>query len=404
MVHDSPLQDDRAAIDSYVIGRMDQIWEFSRYVWENPEVGYEEHKACAVQCELLKKEGFEVAVGVGGVETAFLATWGSGSPVIGVCSEYDALPGLGHACGHNLICATSVLTGMAVRSAMISSGVSGTIKIIGTPAEEGGGGKIRLLDAGVFDGVDAVFMMHPTSDKTRLAGACLSVAQTKIVFHGRPAQAASHPDRGRNALSAAELFLHAISLWREQFKGDVRASHIYVQGGDKTNTIPDEVVLAGNLRSLSPIGLRWVVNTAEECARHCAAAMGCTVDFSSEEGYQGRLPNATLSEACREEFESLGEPLLPGMPMDFGGEDIGNVSRVIPACCPYGTIFPEHKISGHTPQFREYAGSDAGRRCIEVSAKAMGRTIMRCLRKPGLLDMAKDELCSRLAKEEAETS
>ena len=137
----------------------------------------------------------------------------------------------------------------------------------------------------------------------------------------------------------------------------------------------------------------------EQCARGCGQAMGCQVKVEIEDGYQGRIPNQILSDVCKEEFRKLGEPLMDGMPVDFGGEDLGNVSRKIPICNPYMTIFPEYKISNHTEQFRDLAISEAGMHCIRQSSKVMARTVMELLNRPELLDKAKEELKERLQKE-----
>lgn len=391
--------DVKAALDSFVESEMPEIWRIASYIHENPELGYEEFKACAVQCDYLRAQGFNVTQGVEELETAYVATYGSGSPVIGICAEYDALADIGHGCGHNLICTTSILTGAAVKKYLEACGSNGTIKVIGTPAEEGGGGKIRLLEKGIFNDLDTVWMMHPTSDLTRIAGACLSSVSMEIVFHGKAAHAASHPDRGRNALSAANVFMAASAFWRQSFKNDMRMCMIIVEGGEQANTMPDTVRLKGDVRALSPASAHWLAETIGACAEHCALAMGCAATVEMAEGYWGRVPNKTLSDVCKAEFDALGEPMLPGMPDDFGGEDLGNVSRRIPVCSPYTTIFPDYKISGHTEQFRELAGSDSGRRCIEVSSKAMARSIVNLLVDPSIIDSAKAELAERLERE-----
>ena len=386
----------RELCDAFVESRMSDIWDLSLYVHEHPELGYEEHEACRVQCDWLEKAGCEVARGVGERDTAFVATWGEGSPVIAVASEYDALKGLGHACGHNLICATSILTGAAVRAWLEKTGAPGTVKVIGTPAEEGGGGKIRLIEKGVFDGLDAVFMMHPTSDKTRIAGECMSVASMDVTFKGAEAQAGSHPDKGRNALSAASLFLNAVGLWRQHLTYDMRVSMIMTEGGKAANIIPGEVRLHGDVRALKVSDLRWLAKTIGSCAEHCAAALGCEASYDFAEGYLGRVPNEVLGEVCRREFGDLAEPMLPGMPADFGGEDLGNVSMRVPICNPYMTIFPDYKISGHTEQFRELAGGENGRRCIEQASKAMARSIAWLYEHRDALEQARVELDERL--------
>lgn len=389
----------KARYDAWITSEMAEIWDISKYIHANPELGFQEEKACRIQCEYLKQKGFDILQPVNDLNSAFVASFGNGAPVIAVFSEYDALKGLGHACGHNLIAASAILTGAAVKKYLEENDVKGTIKVFGTPAEESGGGKIKMLEKGVFSGVDAVFMMHPTSDKTRMAGACMSNMSLRVVFKGVSAHAGSHPDNGRNALSAANLYLNAVGLWRQHFKADMRVNHFVEYGGEMTNSIAEKVILKGELRSFRLKELHWLEKVMRECAHGCAQAMGCTVDFYAEEGYQGRVPNAALSDLCRREFEKLQEPMLDGMPDDYGGEDLGNVSRHIPICNPYVTIFPDHKISGHTDQFRELAVSQAGYRCIEMTGKAMTRSIIELLNSPDVLAKAKDELKQRIERE-----
>lgn len=386
--------------DHYLDEHLDELWEISKYIHANPELAYEEVKACKVQCDYLKKMGFEVVEGAGNVPTAFTAKTGSGKPVIAIVSEYDALPELGHACGHNLISTSALGAAILAKHFLDEQKAEGTLYVIGTPAEESGGGKIKLLKAGVFEGVDAVIMQHPTSAPTRLAGECMSSMRLDIEFFGKSAHAGSHPENGINALSAANLYFSATGMLRQQFKGDMRLSGIIVDGGKGTGLIPDYAHVKGSISSFSLKDLRMNAEKVRQCAQGCAHALGCEVKVVIEEGYQGRVPNTILSEVCRKELEALHEPLLDGMPFDYGGEDLGNVSRLIPICNPYVTIFPDYKISNHTAQFRELAISENGRHCLEIAAKAMGRTAIEFLVHPKILEAAKAELKERLKNED----
>lgn len=384
--------------DKFLDENLDDLWSMAQYIHANPELGFEEYKACQVQCDYLKSKGFEVKQGVGGLDTAFVATYGSGKPVVAVVSEYDALPEIGHACGHNLISTSAMGTAIIVQK-YLKDFPKGTLKVIGTPAEEGGGGKIILLKEGIFDGVDAVIMQHPTSAPTRLAGECMSSMKYTFEFIGKSAHAASHPDNGINALSAANLYFAATGFLRQHFKGDMRLSGIITAGGKATGLIPDYVKVQGSLSSFSLNDLKRNADRVIAAAKGSAMAMGCEVKVEMIEGYQGRVPNSILSEVCRVELQKLNEPLLDGMPFDYGGEDLGNVSRVIPICNPYVTIFPDYKISNHTEQFRELANSENGRHCLEIAAKAMGRTLIELLEHPEVIEQAKEELNERMKKE-----
>jgi len=390
----------KAEYDKYLDQNLDELWEISKYIHANPELHFEEYKACKVQCEYLRKHGFEVEEGIGTLETAYRATFSvnSDGPVIAIVSEYDALP-IGHACGHNLIACSALGAAIEAKKYMEDQKISGVLKVIGTPAEEDGGGKIILLEQGIFDGVDAVFMMHPTSFTTRLAGACLSSKRYRVTYYGKSAHAGSHPDNGINALSAASLFLAGTGMLRQHFKADWRLSGIITRGGASTGLIPEETELNGSMSCFSLKELNILEDRVKNCALGCGQAMGCEVKFEVKDGYQGRIPNQTLSDVCKKEFAALKEPLMEGMPIDYGGEDLGNISRRIPICNPYMTIFPEYKISNHTAQFRELAISGAGRNCIDKSSKAMARSIMELLEHPTILEDAKKELEERLKQE-----
>ena len=394
------LEKKKAECDRYLEEQMEELWQISRYIHENPELCFEEVKACEVQCGYLQKHGFQVEKGVGTLDTAFHAAYSQdpSGPVIAIVSEYDALP-IGHACGHNLIACSALGAAVEAKKYIEESGIPGTLNVIGTPGQEKGGGKIILLDQGVFDVIDAVLMMHPTSDTTRMAGACLSSKRYKVTYRGVSAHAGSHPDNGTNALSAAALFLSGSGMLRQHFKGDWRLSGIISKGGYSTGLIPELAEVEGSMSCFSLKELDILADREEACARGCGEAMGCEVEVEIQDGYQGRIPNQILSDVCRKEFQALGEPLMEGMPVDFGGEDLGNVSRRIPICNPYMTIFPDYKISNHTAQFRELAVSEAGRRCIEQSSKAMARSIIELLNRTELIDKAKEELKERLKKE-----
>ncbi|MEG0394994.1 MAG: M20 family peptidase, partial [Anaerorhabdus sp.] len=207
--------------DIEVENRMDELWNLSRYIHENPELCFKEEKACKAQCDFLRKEGFRVKEGLGSLPTAFEASIGEGKPVVAILSEYDALA-IGHACGHNLISISAMGAAIGIKKTLENEKFEGTLKIIGTPAEESGGGKIILLKEGFFEEVDAVIMMHPTSFTSRLAGECLSSKKISIEYLGQSAHAGSHPDNGINALSAANLYFVATGMLRQHFKGDAR--------------------------------------------------------------------------------------------------------------------------------------------------------------------------------------
>lgn len=387
--------------DDYLDSRLDELWDIAKYIHANPELAFEEEEACRIQCEFLSENGFEIERNLGGLSTAYKATYQvtKGNLTIAIVSEYDALPDIGHACGHNLICTTALGSALETKKFMEDNNIPGTLLVIGTPAEESGGGKIKLLEKSAFDDIDAVLFMHPTSDMTRLAGECMSSTKLRIEFKGRSAHASSHPNKGINALSAANLYFVATGLLRQHCKSDFRLSGIIEDGGKGTGLIPDFVSINGSLSCFNTKDLEEYVVRVRKCAEGAALATGCEVNINFTPGYLGRVPNKILSDVCRKELISIGEPVMSGMPYDYGGEDLGNVSRVIPICNPYVTIFPDYKISNHTEQFRELANSEAGKRCIQIGSKALARTAMELFMNPNVVQDAKRELLVRMENE-----
>ena len=379
--------------DQYIDSKMDELWEISKYIHQNPELCFEEHKASKIQCDYLEKYGFKVEKNVGTLETAFKATYSKKNkgPVITVVSEYDALP-IGHACGHNLIATSAMGTAIAAKKFLEENDIEGTISVIGTPAEEAGGGKIILLENGVFDDSDIVLMMHPTSDTHRIAGECLSSNRFKIEFIGKSAHASAHPYNGVNALSTSSLFLTATAFLRQHFKSDVRLSCIIEEGGTVTSLIPDKSTISGSVACLSLADLNTITKKIEDCAKGCAMSLGCEVNVRVKNGYHGRVPNKTLSDICKKEILAINEEVMDNMPMDYGGEDLGNVSRFIPICSPYISIFKDYKISNHTEQFKNLSISESGFDCVKVSSKIMARTFIELLNNTDYIKQAKDEL------------
>ncbi|MEG1301095.1 MAG: M20 family metallopeptidase [Erysipelotrichaceae bacterium] len=387
--------------DIYLDSNMKELWEISKYIHSNPELAFNESKACEAMTTFLEKEGFQVKKGLGKLETAFNAefTHEKGDTVIAVLAEYDALPGIGHACGHNLIACSALGTAIELKKIMIDANLKGTLRIIGTPAEEDGGGKIILLNSGEFENVDAVFLLHPTSGVTRIAGECMSSTDFEIEFIGKSAHAGAHPEDGVNALDAATLFYSGIAMMRQQLKVNSKMSFIFKDGGNTTSLIPDHASVLCNAYSFNYKDLHKLNMRIKMCAKGIALATGCEVNILENPGYAGRIPNEILSNHIKKELIKIEEPIMDGMPFDYGGEDLGDISRHIPICNLYVTIFDEHKISNHTDQFRELAISPSGFRCIQVGSKAMSRAAGELFLHPEIIEYAKNELEERLKNE-----
>lgn len=391
----------KLACDHYIETNLNELWEVSKYIHANPELAFNEVKAANKLCSFLQNYGFDVEKEIGNLDTAFRATYSykKGDLKIAVLAEYDALPELGHACGHNLIATSALGAAIGLKKFMEDTNIEGTLQVIGTPAEEDGGGKIKLLEAGIFQDIDAVFLLHPTSGTTRIAGECMSSTEFEIKYSGKSAHAGSHPEDGINALDSANMFYSGIGLIRQQMKKSTNITCIFKSAGMSTSLIPDCASLYCNAYSFNYKDLQVISEKIRNCAKGMAIAMGTNVIVDEHQGYAGRIPNQLLCDVMKKELANIKEPVMDGMPMDYGGEDLGDISRHIPICNLYVTIFDKHKISNHTPQFRELAISDAGYRCVEVGSKAMCRAGVELLLHPDIVKSAKEELKERLANE-----
>lgn len=392
------MEDFRSVIDRAVDDMMDHAWDVSLDIHAHPEIAFQEVRTAGVVRRELEAAGFSVEAPWEDLPTALVGTYSTGDgPCLALLSEIDALPGLGHACGHNIIAMSGVVGGAALARAMDACGIAGTVRVYVTPAEEDGGGKIRMLEVGAFDGVDAAVMMHPTSAKTRVAGACASEAYCHVTFHGVPAQSQSHPEDGINAMDAMVLFDTGIGLTRQQLPDGLHIALFVEKVANDGVSIPDLAQLEVDISTLDARHIERGIDTIRRVAEGCAHATGCTLDFSCEYGYLGRVPNETIGAIMRAEVADLGEPVQDGLPSDKGGEDFGNVTCVIPGVQLFQTLLPERKISGHTEQFRELACSAAGRHALEISGKALARTAAVLMQNPETIAAAKAELAERMA-------
>ncbi|MHB0880484.1 M20 family metallopeptidase [Paenibacillus sp. SEL1] len=365
--------------------------DISLYIGANPELGNEEFLAAARLKEELVFHGFEVQAPVLGIETAFIATYKSAKPgpVVAFLAEYDALKGLGHACGHHLICMMS--TGAAVGLKSIIDETGGEVRVYGTPAEETRGAKVPMAAAGLFDDCDIALMTHPY-DRYEKSGKSLAIDAVQFEFFGQSAHAAASPHEGINALDAVIQTFNGINAFRQQVKSTVRIHGIINQGGQAANIIPDYAsaqfyVRAATRQELNPL-TRRVIQIAEGAALQA----GCRFETSNyETSYDEMVTNRVLSDAFTANLVQAGisqEDITEGE--DHGSMDIGNVSLHCPAIHPYIQVIDE-KHALHTPEFRDLAMQDRAMEGMLLAARTLAWTACDVITNPGLLAQIKKE-------------
>jgi amidohydrolase len=370
------------------IGRhADELWRISVLLHDNPELAFEEKLACTTLESALSAAQFEVEHGVAGLPTAFRARWGTGeSPRVALLLEYDALPGLGHACGHNLIATAGLGAALAVRHALPD--LDGTLVVVGTPAEEGGGGKVLELKAGIFDGIDAALMFHPGVHDWRYAPLTAQI-EVGVRFHGRAAHPTGNPTEGVDALAALVQLFTALAMLRSRLPLGSHVQGIVVDGGKATNIVPDLAEGRFGVRGLTTAARDDLVAQLTECAHGIARATGTTAEvWPASGGYQHVRDNAALSAAFARHIAESGITLTEPTPGVFlGSSDIGDVSNVVPAIHPFVAITDPDK-SDHTPEFAAAAAGPRGQAVMLAAAQALAGTAVDLLTRPDLLERA----------------
>lgn len=372
----------------------EKIVELSDRIGAEPELGYQEHKASSWHAAVLREAGFAIQRPYAGMATAFraeLAGRGPG-PAVALLAEYDALPEIGHACGHNLHGAIS--TGAALALARCRDQWPGRLVVLGTPAEEGAvdgaGGKVVMVQAGAFRGIDAALMVH-SSSKNILGTPTLAREAFEITFRGRAAHAAAVPHQGINALEAAILTFNGINAVRQHLTGDVRIHGIISKGGVSPNIVPEQAEIRMYARAADKEYLREVMEKIRNCARGAALATGAKLTWrSTAHPYDNMIPNDVLSGAWAESMRELGAVVHEDPGRGSGSTDMGNVSQVVPAIHPYIAI-SDDPIPGHSREFAAAAVSERGHQGLVLGAKAMVLTALRLLTAPELVARAREE-------------
>jgi len=365
--------------------RAEVIVGVSRNLHAHPELGFAETHAHGVLAAALESEGLAVQRSAYGLETAFAAEVGERGPTVAVVCEYDALPGIGHACGHNIIAAAGLGAGLA--TAVLATEAGGRVRVLGTPAEEGGGGKVFMLDAGAFEGCDAALMVHPAqADLLRMDG--IAVRQVVANYRGAAAHAAAAPHEGRNALDAAVLGYVGVAALRQHIRTDERIHGVFTDGGGKPNIVPATAATHWYVRAADMTRLSQLADRVAACLVAGAQASGCDVDLEwPEPAFADLVSNPVLETLYRDNARRVGRnPLEPTADLRVtGSTDMGNVSHAVPSIHPMIAVSPPEVVI-HTPAFADCAGGPDGDQAAIDGAKALAMTVADVWLGDGVVD------------------
>ena len=368
--------DDRKLAARKVIdGAREQLIGLSHRLHDNPELAFEEVWSSERVADVLAGRGLDVEMGICDLPTAFVARAGQGPLHIGICAEYDALPDIGHACGHNVIAAAAVGAGLALAELADELGIR--VSVFGTPAEEGGGGKILMLQRGAFDGVHAAMMVHPSpveQDSMR----CLAVSHLDVHYHGKAAHASAYPEQGINAADAITIAQTAVGLLRQHIRPTDRIHGIVTKGGEAPNIVPSHTSSKWYIRAKTVTELEELEPRVHRCFEAGATATGCTMDIAPQSPvYSEMLADAELVRLYRRNAEELGR-IFPNIPVDqqerhAGSTDMANVSLAIPTIHPMLGLNSLPAVN-HQPEFAAYCITPVADRAVTDGATAMAWT------------------------------
>ncbi len=369
--------DAKAVANREVTAAGQALVELSHTVHSHPELAFEEERAAAWVADALSGP-FTIEAGICELPTAFVATAGSGPLTIGICAEYDALPGVGHACGHNVIAAAAVGAGLAL--APIADELGITVKVFGTPAEERGGGKVLMLERGAFDGVHAAMMVHPSSQSDLDHMPCLAIQDFEVHYHGKTAHASAFPELGVNAADALTIAQTAVGLLRQHIKQSDRIHGIVLRGGDAPNVVPHETAGRWYVRSKNLVELAELEPKVIRCFEAGALATGCTVDvIKAGPAYSEFKHDAELAGLYRVNAQALGRKFVdlpPEVAQRFAGStDMANISLALPAIHPMLGLdcFP---AVNHQPEFAAACITPKADQAVIDGAVAMAHTVI----------------------------
>lgn len=371
------MESDLATVKNELFDRIDgsaeELIAVSRSIFERPETCFEEHFAHDLLTDHLERAGLQVQRSAFGLDTAFSATAGSAGPVVGLVCEYDALPGIGHACGHNVIAAAGL--GAAIAVAPLAEQFGGRLRVLGTPAEEGGGGKEFMIRAGAFEGLSAAMMVHP-ADQNLPTMRTLAFEGLVASYTGRAAHAAASPEEGLNALDAAVLGYNAVAALRQHIRPEERVHGVFTKGGDKANIVPAEAEMMWYVRAGTTANLTGLKERVVACLEAGAAAAGCELAITwLDPPYAEMVDDAELLALYGANAAAVGRTFGSPEHEVVGSTDMGNVSQVVPSIHPMIAVAPPG-TSIHTEAFARSAGGPGGDAAVIDGAKAMAATVI----------------------------
>jgi amidohydrolase len=377
----------KARVNERIDARRATLDELSLRIHARPELAFEERTAATLLTDALLAEGVAVRPGAAGLETAFVAEFGTGHPVVAILGEYDALPGIGHACGHNLIGTAAIGAFLALRD--IASELPGRVRVLGCPAEERGNGKNFLIDDGLFRDVDAALMYHP-GDRDEIDPLMLALVSLDVEFHGKAAHAAAEPHEGRNALDALMLSWTALSALRLTIRSDSRFHGIITDGGKAANIIPDRAAARLMVRSPDNAYLKELQRRVIACFEGAAMQTGCELKYAWVDACDLVSTNRPLAEAFTANARLLGRVMNTRRPGDtHGSTDMGNVTTIVPGIHPFLSI-TDGPVPGHSIEFAAAASAPKAQETMRFAAKALAMTAIDALIEPRLVEQAKE--------------
>ena len=379
----------KTAVISEVDSLSHELGELSLKIHSNPELGFQEVKAAAWLTQYLEENGFSIERGICELSTAFRGSYGTGKPAIAILAEYDALPDLGHACGHNIIATCAVGAGVASKPAIDQLG--GSIVVIGTPAEELYGGKATMIDRGAFNNVDIAMMVHPGAYDTATIQV-LACQHIEVKFFGKAAHAAGRPEAGINALEAMIQSFIAINSLRQHIKDKARIHGIITDGGEAPNVVPAHSAGSFIVRAEEDTYLDELKERVLNCFIGAAKASGARLEYRwGDVRYAPMRNNLTLAQLFMQNMQSLGRQMQLFEPNhNFGSTDMGNVSQVVPGIHPFVAIAPV-EVANHSPQFASAAVSEAGIHGLLDAAKALAMTVVDLTANPKIVNQVVQE-------------